>query len=114
MKLSLSVFQNRASRFLLLNIEFPLIVSVAIFVLQVWRTREGPDLYRCLRPALVDLPPGFRAQSYHIGINPNSPPLDLLRELAADARSRGGGYPYSSFMYHMIHMGHVSSLQMAG
>ncbi len=50
---------------------------------QVWRTEYSTAQRNAiLRPSLDSLPPHFRhAGSYHLGVHPNDPPLELLRQL---------------------------------
>jgi hypothetical protein len=60
-------------------------------LLQVWRSRECPELYRQLRPSFDTLPPAYQAaRHFHIGIHAGHPPMTLLRQLREAAHARGG------------------------
>lgn len=52
---------------------------------QVWRTEFTTEQRDAtLRPPLSAVPPHFAAaRSYHIGVHPNAPPLELLHQLRA-------------------------------
>lgn len=60
---------------------------------QVWRTEfSTAQRNAILRPPLAALPPNYQqAGSYHLGVHPNDPPLQLLRELRSivDQHPRG-------------------------
>lgn len=51
---------------------------------EIWRTPAGPTQAAMLLPPWDSLPPAFQAaKAYHVGINPSSPPLQLLHRLRA-------------------------------
>ena len=61
--------------------------------MQVWRHAGDPcnELYEMLRPEFARLPDRCRtARSFHIGVHPLHPPLELLGMLRQAAHSRGG------------------------
>ncbi|KAL4538231.1 hypothetical protein Ndes2526B_g03452 [Nannochloris sp. 'desiccata'] len=61
---------------------------------EIWRTAQSPQLSSLLLPPFASLPPAFqRARAFHVGIHPEHPPIQLLKDLrhALDKhRSRNG------------------------
>jgi sugar/nucleoside kinase (ribokinase family) len=59
---------------------------------QIWRVTDDEELIDMLRPAsFKSLPEQLRtSHSYHIGVHPQHPPVELLKELRRAARAKGG------------------------
>lgn len=68
---------------------------------QIWRVTDDEELINMLRPeSFESLPEPLRnSRSYHIGVHPQYPPVELLKEMRRVARERGGFLslePYTS------------------
>ncbi len=58
---------------------------------QVWRTPPNDALYAMLRPHFDTLPEAFRAaRGMALGINPNSPSIELMQQIKQATHAAGG------------------------
>lgn len=58
---------------------------------QVWRTPANDALYAMLRPSFDTLPAAFRAaRGMALGINPNTPCIELMQRMQTATRAAGG------------------------